>query len=64
LPKPIIDRWHKEIVAVLNRPEVKQALVDRGIDATPSTPAELAAYLRSETDKWASVAKATGLQAN
>jgi tripartite-type tricarboxylate transporter receptor subunit TctC len=64
LPGSIVDRWHRETVAVLNQPAIKQALVERGIDAAPSTPAELTAYLKSESDKWARVAKATGLQAN
>ena len=64
LPRPIVDRWNREVVAVLNEPAIRQALVDRGIDPAPSTPAELAAYLKSESDKWARVAKATGLQAN
>jgi tripartite-type tricarboxylate transporter receptor subunit TctC len=64
LPRPIVDRWTREVVAVLNEPAIRQALVDRGIDPAPSSPAELAAYLKSESDKWAKVAKATGLQAH
>lgn len=64
LPKAIVDRWHKEFVAVLNHPDIKQTLLDRGIETATSTPAELAAYLKSETDKWSKVAKAAKLQAN
>jgi tripartite-type tricarboxylate transporter receptor subunit TctC len=64
LPRPIVDRWNREVVAVLNEPAIRQALVDRGIDPAPSSPAELGAYLKSESDKWARVAKATGLQAH
>jgi len=62
LPRPIVDRWNREVVAVLGEPAIRRALVDRGIDPAPSSPAELAAYLKSESDKWARVAKATGLQ--
>jgi tripartite-type tricarboxylate transporter receptor subunit TctC len=64
LPRPIVDRWNREVTAVLGEPAIRQGLVDRGIDPAPSSPAELAAYLRSESDKWARVAKATGLQAH
>jgi tripartite-type tricarboxylate transporter receptor subunit TctC len=64
LPRPIVDRWHRETVAVLEQPAIRQALLERGIDPAPSTPAELARYLRSESEKWARMAKATGLQAN
>jgi tripartite-type tricarboxylate transporter receptor subunit TctC len=64
LPRPIVDRWHREIVAVLDQSDIKQALLERGIDAAPSSPSELAAYLRSESVKWSRVAKAAGVQAN
>ncbi len=62
LPKPIVDRWHKEMTATLNSPEIKQALFDRGIDAAPTSPAEFAAYLKSETAKWTKVVKASGIK--
>ena len=64
LPLPIVERWHKEIAAVLALPEIRQGLLERGIDVFPGTPAELADYLRSETAKWAPLVKAAGLQAN
>ena len=64
LPPSIVERWHKEIAAVLALPEIEQALLERGIDVFPGTPAELARYLRSEIAKWAPVVKAAGLQAN
>ena len=51
LPGAIVERWHKEMTAALNAPEIKQALFDRGIDAAPTTPAEFTAYLKSETAK-------------
>ena len=64
LPKPVVDRWNAALVSALGQPEIRQALQERGIDASPSSPAELMAYLRSETDKWSPMAKAMGLQAN
>jgi tripartite-type tricarboxylate transporter receptor subunit TctC len=64
LPQPIVERWHKEIAAVLALAEIKQGLLERGIDVFPGTPAELAYYLRTEIAKWAPVVKAAGLQAN
>jgi tripartite-type tricarboxylate transporter receptor subunit TctC len=64
LPKPVVDRWHQEMVAVLSQPDIRQTLLDRGIEPAPTTPAELTAYLKSETNKWTKVAKAAKLQAN
>ena len=62
MPAPLIERWHREMTAALNSPEIKQALFDRGIDAAPTTPAQLTAYLRSETAKWTKVVKASNIK--
>ena len=63
-PRPIIERLHKETVAVLNLPDVKQRLLENGIDAAPSTPEQFAAYIKSETGKWTKVIKAAKLAVN
>ncbi|MEA3156920.1 MAG: hypothetical protein QOK44_4509 [Betaproteobacteria bacterium] len=59
-PRPIIDRLHKEFVAVLNMPDIKDVLFKQGLDAAPSTPDKFGAYIKSETAKWAKVIKASG----
>jgi tripartite-type tricarboxylate transporter receptor subunit TctC len=59
-PKPIIDRLHKEFVAVLNMPDIKDILFKQGLDAAPGTPEKFGAYIKSETAKWAKVIKASG----
>jgi tripartite-type tricarboxylate transporter receptor subunit TctC len=64
LPQRIVERLHRDMAAVLAEPQVRHALAERGIDASPSTPAELAAQLRSEAEKWAPLAKSVGLQNN
>jgi tripartite-type tricarboxylate transporter receptor subunit TctC len=63
-PQPIIDRLHREIITIINMPEVREFLDSRGIDTAPGSPAELTAYLKSETAKWAKVVKAAGLKAD
>ena len=60
-PRPIINRLNREIVAVLNLPDVKKILFASGLDAAPSTPEQFGAYIRSEKDKWEKVIKAAGL---
>lgn len=64
LPQGIVGRWNKEMVTALSLPDVRKALLDIGIEPAPTTPAELAAYLKSETSKWVKVAKIAGLKAN
>ncbi|MBM3374306.1 MAG: tripartite tricarboxylate transporter substrate binding protein, partial [Betaproteobacteria bacterium] len=57
-PRPIINRLNREIVTVLNMPDVKKILFASGLDAAPSTPEQFGAYIRSEKDKWEKVIKA------
>lgn len=61
-PAPLIDRLHKATVAVLEMPDVRQTLLDQGIEAAPSSPGQFAAYIKSETAKWRKVIQAAGLK--
>lgn len=62
-PRPIIDRLHAATVKILNMPDIRKALLDRGIDAAPGSPEEFAAYIRGENEKWVKVIKAVGIKA-
>ncbi len=62
LPQGIVGRWNKEMVTALGLPDVRKTLLDMGIEPAPSSPTELAAYLKSETAKWTKVIKASGLK--
>ena len=59
-PKPIIDKLHAATHRVLARDEIKNRLDGQGVDPIVNSPAEFAAYLKSETDKWGKVVRATG----
>jgi tripartite-type tricarboxylate transporter receptor subunit TctC len=59
-PRAIIDKLHRETVAALANAEVKQRLTDEGADPVGSSPAEFAAFFRSEAAKWGDVAKRSG----
>lgn len=61
-PRAIVERLHKATVTVLEMPDVRQALLDQGIEAAPSTPEQFAAYIKSETGKWTGVIKAAGMK--
>jgi len=62
-PKAIIDRIHKEAVAVINSKEVEAQLSDLGLDAEASDPARFLALIKSDHARWEKVVKAAGLQA-
>lgn len=54
-PKDIVARLNAEFRKAINTPELRQKLVDAGIDPLQSSPEEASAYFRSETAKWAKV---------
>ena len=62
-PKSIVDRLNAETVRVLNTPEMKERMAQQGMDPSPSSPAELAAFVRVESAKWAKAAKDSGATA-
>lgn len=64
VPKAIVARLNAEMVKLLNAPDMKERLAQQGVDAAPSTPAELAAYVKFEMAKWAKVVKLSGIRAD
>jgi tripartite-type tricarboxylate transporter receptor subunit TctC len=61
-PRPIIERLHKELMAVLADREVIERFTAQGAVIVGNTPDEFGAYLRSELDKWARVIKEAGIE--
>lgn len=61
-PKPIVDRIHKESVAVLNLREVQALLEDLGLDPEPSDPAKFHALIKSDFARWEKVVREAGLR--
>jgi tripartite-type tricarboxylate transporter receptor subunit TctC len=59
-PAAIIERLHRELIASLAAPEVKGIFNDTGVEIVGSTPAQFAAYLREERERWARTVKDTG----
>ena len=61
VPREIIALLNRELVAILGKPEVRDALLSEGGEITPGTPEEFAAFLKSEVVKWAKVVKQSGI---
>jgi tripartite-type tricarboxylate transporter receptor subunit TctC len=58
----IIARLHKETIAIVRTPEMRERLAADGSEVIANTPDEFAAFLRSELVKWAKVVKSTGIE--
>jgi tripartite-type tricarboxylate transporter receptor subunit TctC len=62
-PRPVIARLNRELVAILNDPEIKRRLVMHGVEAAPSTPEALGKYMKSEFEKWGKLIAEAGISA-
>jgi len=60
-PGDVVDRLHRDVVSVLKIPEVRQTLVAQGNDVIGNTPAEFAAFINKEADKWGALGKRLGI---
>jgi len=63
-PTEIVNRWNRELVRVLNAPDVRKALLAQGMEPAPSTREALAATIKREYDTWARVVKEANITAN
>jgi len=61
-PRDIVARLHDEIVRALRDAEVGKRLAADGAEPVGSSPEEFAAFIKSESEKWAKVAQAAGIK--
>ncbi|MGQ2994739.1 Bug family tripartite tricarboxylate transporter substrate binding protein [Variovorax sp.] len=59
-PAPVVERLSQEIAKVIAQPALRQKLENDGFEPGSSTPAQLAAYIRSESERWGQVIRASG----
>jgi tripartite-type tricarboxylate transporter receptor subunit TctC len=64
VPKPIVQRLNRELVAIMNSTDMKEKLARQGTDVRTSTPEEFGAYIKEEIAKWGDVIRKAGLHAN
>jgi len=62
-PREIIVRVHDDMTRALALPEVKSALAAQGMEVAPSSPEEMAALMRRDAERWATVVKRQGINA-
>ncbi len=62
-PRHIVDKLNADTVKALADPDVKKRFADLGVEAVSSTPAEFAAFIRAEMDKYAKLIREAGIKA-
>lgn len=60
----IAETFHRELVAALESPVLKEKLAQIGVEPMPMTPAEFAAQVRREVGEYGAFAKAIGMTVN
>ncbi|MEO7726506.1 MAG: tripartite tricarboxylate transporter substrate binding protein [Burkholderiales bacterium] len=57
-PRDMVMKANAELVKMLKAPDMREKILLQGGIAVGNSPEEFAAFMKSETDKWAKVAKA------
>ena len=63
-PKAVVDRFNKELNAVLAEPDVVKRLAEQGSEVETGTPTELRAFVQAEVARWRKVVTAAKITAD
>ena len=61
-PKEVVARLDAELVRTVNVPALRERLAALGVEPASRTSGEMAAYLKTEIDKYARIVRAIGLK--
>ena len=64
VPKPIIDKFHADLVKVMQDPDLKKKFADLGVEAVYGTPGELDTFVKAEMAKYGKLIKEAGIKVN
>jgi tripartite-type tricarboxylate transporter receptor subunit TctC len=65
IPKPILNKFHAELVKVFNLPDVRKQLADTlGMDLVVSSPEVLQKFLLAEIARWGKVVREHNIRAD
>ena len=65
VPKPIMDKFHAELVKAFNLPDVRKLLNETlGIDLVVGPPEELAKWLETQMQRWGKVVRDNNVRAD
>lgn len=54
-PREMVDRWHREILRVMARADVREHVASLGLEPVVNTPDEFSAQIKSEVARWSKV---------
>jgi len=63
-PPAVVAHVQREIVRILQSPDLKTRILNQGVDIVASSPAEFEKFIIAEVAKWSRVVKAAGVRAD
>jgi tripartite-type tricarboxylate transporter receptor subunit TctC len=63
-PREVINKIHADVAKVLQFPEVRERLAGMGAEPSGEAPAELAARIKSEYERWGEVVRKANIKAD
>jgi tripartite-type tricarboxylate transporter receptor subunit TctC len=63
IPRPLVTRLNRELVEILQMPDIRARHADVGAEIIAGTPAQFRAHLKRELAKFGKLVKATGIKA-
>jgi tripartite-type tricarboxylate transporter receptor subunit TctC len=61
-PAAIVERLNREAIRAIRLPDIQARFYDLGAVAAPTTPAEYAAYMRRESERWGKLIRERAIQ--
>jgi len=62
-PTAILNRLSKEVLQITKEPDVRKRLLEAGDEPSEATPAEMATFLKEETERWGGLIRSAGITA-
>jgi tripartite-type tricarboxylate transporter receptor subunit TctC len=62
--RAVVDKFHSDMVKVMQDPGVKGKFADLGVEAISSTPAQFGSFIKAEMDKFAKLIKEANIKVN
>jgi tripartite-type tricarboxylate transporter receptor subunit TctC len=60
-PPAIVAKLHRELVRILQLPDVRERFATQAAEPVGNSPDEFRAYIRSEIDRWGTVARTANI---
>ena len=62
MPKDVVTRLNAEIRKVIERPDIKSQLAERGMEAFSGTPEEFDAFVKEQLKVWEKLIAGAGIE--